>query len=271
MIRAVPFILVGGVVGSIATWSVCGRSTPLTPPPGPPPSVLACDAGEVNRLKLRVAQLESEQRSAAPAVTALPTAKAAPLAHQGEDSASHDALSWRISAIEKFVPLTTEQKDRLREKYEQESAAKASGEEPQTESLDDILGAENASYYREQVNAAFKRVQNEEVERESVWLARKLELSPQQEDSVRQALQRVETEVEQSHSPGSSGLNPQQRVQAMIAQNRRRSELRNAELSRILTPEQLRVYAQLEAESSAADVEVFHDPGAGAQSTPNSR
>jgi hypothetical protein len=50
----------------------------------------------------------------------------------------------------------------------------------------------------------------------------------------------------------------------MIADNRRRLELRNAELSKILTPEQLQAYAQIEAESSASDVEVFHDAGEGA-------
>jgi hypothetical protein len=88
---------------------------------------------------------------------------------------------------------------------------------------------------------------------------------------MRQIFERVESEVDQSGSQGHSGGSPQERVRSMIAENRRRSELRNAELSRILTPEQLRTYAQLEAESSASDVEVFHDPGAGQQPNPNSR
>jgi predicted ATPase len=196
--------------------------------------------------------------------------EAAAVSHDGSSDTAQDASSWRITAIEKFVPLTAEQKDRLRDKYERESAAKASGEETQTESLEEVLGAENATYYREQVNAAFKRVQNEEVERESVWLSRKLELSPEQENSVRQVFERVESEISQSHDRGQSGLSPQEQLRAMIAQNRQRSQLRNSELSRILTPEQLRTYAQLEAESSASDVEVFHDPG-GAQPIPGSR
>ena len=53
----------------------------------------------------------------------------------------------------------------------------------------------------------------------------------------------------------------------MIAENQRRSELRTNELSNILSPEQRRAYAELEAESSASDVEVFHDPGA-SEATP---
>lgn len=267
MIRAVPFILVGAALGALATWGLCGSSEPGSPPPGPPPSFISCDAGEVSRLKNRVAQLESEQQKASSSSSAAPTVGAAPVAHEGGHDGAQDAVSWRISAIEKFVPLSSEQKDRLREKYASESAAKVNGEEPQTESLDDILGAENAAYYREQVNAAFKRVQNEEVERESVWLSRKLDLSPEQESSVRQVLERVEADVAQPHDTGQSALSPQQRVQSMIAQNRRRAELRNAQLANILTPEQLRTYAQLEAESSASDVEVFHDPGAGQPTT----
>jgi hypothetical protein len=178
-------------------------------------------------------------------------------------SPANDALSWKISAIEKFVPLTPEQKERLREKYERESDAQAHGNEVEVESLEEILGPENASYYREQVQAAFKRVQDEEIERESVWFSRKLGLSEEQETSMRQVFERVEAELGTTGHTSNSAKNPQERVRAMIAENRRRSELRTAELSRILTPEQLQVYARIEAESSASDVEVFHDAGAG--------
>jgi hypothetical protein len=235
---------------------------------------LTCDSEEMNRLKLRVAQLESERHRADPPVASHPTVEPASPLHEASEteasSTSKEALSWRISAIEKFVPLSSEQKERLRGKYERESAAKTSGEEVETESLDDILGAENASYYREQVKAAFKRVQNEEIERESMWVSRKLALTSEQETSVRQVFERVESEMGQSHGSGQAGGSPQERVQRLIAENRRRSELRNGELSKILSPEQFQAYAQLEAESSTSDVEVFHDPGP-APSTPESR
>jgi hypothetical protein len=181
---------------------------------------------------------------------------------------SQDAVAWRISAIEKFVPLSPEQKNSLRDKYEREATAKANGEEVESDSLEDIIGSENAAYYRDQVQAAFRRVQNEEIERESVWLTRKLGLSPEQESAVRQIFERVESEVGQSGAQGHSNGGPQDRVRALIAENRRRSELRKDELSRVLTPEQARTYAQLEAESSASDVEVFHDPGP-SEATPN--
>jgi hypothetical protein len=228
---------------------------------------LVCDGDELVRLKQRVAQLEGERTRdgatgaslADPHAAAVTTEERTPETSGG----SNDALSWKISSIEKFVPLTSEQRERLREKYEREATARANGDEAETESLDDILGAENATYYREQVSAAFKRVQNEEVERESVWLSRKLGLTSEQESSMRQLFERIESEIGGTHDTGNAGSNPQDRVRAMIAANRRRSELRNAELSRILSPEQLQAYAQIEAESSASDVEVFHDAGGG--------
>jgi hypothetical protein len=228
---------------------------------------MACDIEEFNRLKLHVAQLERERHAAVPTLAA-PSTRVETGAHESSGTPnppiSQDTLSWRISAIEKFVPLSDEQKGRLRDKYERESAAKSSGEEVETESLDDILGADNASYYRQQVSAAFKKVQDEEIERESVWLSRKLELTPDQESSVRQIFERVESEIAGARVTAGAGLSPQERVRAMIAENRRRSELRNAELSRILNPRQLQTYAQIGAESSASDVEVFHDAGEGA-------
>lgn len=267
MVRAIPFILVGAALGSVATWSLYGRSNPDGPPPGPVATQLACDADEVSRLKQRVDQLEGEKSRLTSATVSRPPGAAVTPSHGAPDDAvpspSNDALSWKISAIEKFVPLTSEQKERLGEKYERESEARANGDEVETESLEEILGPENASYYREQVQAAFKRVQDEEIERESVWLSRKLGLSQEQENSMRQVFERVESELGTAGHASNSGLNPQERVRAMIAENRRRSELRTAELSRILTPEQLQAYARVEAESSASDVEVFHDPGAG--------
>jgi hypothetical protein len=224
-----------------------------------------CDSQEVARLKVRVAQLEEERREVAATTPAraprMPSGESHESRGSEPPSSSDDTVSWRVSAIEKFVPLSPEQKERLREKYQRESTALADDAPVESESLEDIIGSENASYYREQVQAAFKRVQNEEIERESVWLTRKLGLSPEQESSVRQIFERVESEVSQSKAPAHSSGTPQDRVRALIAENKRRSELRKDDLSRILTTEQLRTYAQIEAESSASDVEVFHDPG----------
>jgi hypothetical protein len=166
-------------------------------------------------------------------------------------------IAWRISAIEKFVPLTEEQRARLTVKFEREAAG---GEEAtEAESLDTILGEESARFYREQVDAAFKRAREEEVDREVVWLGRQLALSPEQEQRVKGAFDEVEAALDSGALPESvNAATGAERVKAMIAENRRREELRAARLKEILSADQFTAYSRVRAESTSSDLEVFH-------------
>lgn len=177
-----------------------------------------------------------------------------------ESPQSGDVVKWKVSAIEKFVPLNDEQRQRLREKFEKEEDVR-SGEEPDSESLEDIVGEENARFYHQQVKAAFQRVQEEEIDREVVWLSRQLVLTQEQERSMRSVFEVVEKQIaEEAAGKGRrAARSPQQRVTAMIAENRKRTELRNEQLKPVLSPEQYEAYVRTQAESSAADVEVFHN------------
>ncbi len=253
MVRGLPILLAGICIGSGIAWAIFASSSPTAPVPVPQAEPLVCDQSDLKRMQERVAQLESELASAKTrAHSTIVTPEVAAAEPQFDE-----ALNWKISAIEKFVPLSDEQKERLREKYTKERAGEGEG----AESLDDILGTEGASFYRERVQSAFKKVQDEEVEREVVWLSRTLSLSKEQEGSVRTILANVEAEVSKGGAHAQSGATPQERVREMIAQNRRRSDLRSEQLRRVLTPEQFQAYLQAEAESSASDVEIFHDPG----------
>lgn len=264
MFKAIPSLLLGSVIGGGLVWGVCGKPTASSPPPMIEKQGPACDFQELKVAQERVAQLESELKRLTTIPQPAPHVAHEATADETPPPESDESLKWKVSAIEKFVPLTDEQRERLRVKFSKEKEGAGEGE---AESLDDILGTESAGFYRDQVKAAFKKVQDEEVEREVVWLSRKLSLSPAQESSVKSILSNVEAEVAQGRSHVSSGATPQERVKNMIAENRRRTELRNERLKTVLTPEQFTTYVQSEAESSSADVEVFHDGGA-AQSTP---
>lgn len=256
MVRGLPIFIVGMCIGLGIAWGMFASSNPSAPLPVPQAQPLVCDQSDLKRMQDRVAQLESALASANTAANSTPHAPQVAAAEPHTD----DGLNWRISAIEKFIPLSDDQRDRLREKYTKERAGESEG----AESLDEILGAESAAFYRERVQAAFQKVQDEEVEREVVWLSRTLSLSQDQEGSVRAILAQVEAEVTKGQAHAQQGSAPQERVRAMIAQNRRRTELRIEQLRRVLTPEQFQAYLQAEAESSASDVEIFHDPGASA-------
>jgi hypothetical protein len=171
------------------------------------------------------------------------------------------AMAWRISTIEKFVSLDESQRQRLREKFQQERDAQSEGREQQSETLEEIIGEEKATLYRQQVQAAFERVQNQELDKESVWLSRKLGLSSQQEQQMRAAFISVESQIDREFesNPHGDGGSPQARVSKMIAQNRRRVQLRADALKPVLQPEQLQEYLKEESQSAAADMEVFHE------------
>ncbi|MFN8390620.1 MAG: hypothetical protein U0136_10045 [Bdellovibrionota bacterium] len=167
-------------------------------------------------------------------------------------------VNARISAIEKFVQVSDSQRERLQQKFSDELANRKTAD--QTETLDDILGAENAQYYRDQVKQAVARAKDEESERELYYQSRKLGLSAEQEDQFRTALQSTEAQVEQQ-SPSSENADMHARMQQMLREEALREQLLDERLAQILTAEQYQRYIEQRQQSSSADFQVFHDPG----------
>jgi hypothetical protein len=228
------------------------------------PQAVSCDS-ELASQRARIAELENrlsaQEKSAV--VTQLP-GTGQPTAAPGAATADR-AIAWRVSAIEKFVPLSEEQKERLQDKFKEEQDARQENRESNAERLEDIIGEEQAVTYRQQVQAAFERAQNQELDKEAVWISRKLSLSSEQEQSMRTVFSEVESQIEKEFGDGQHGvaLSAQQRVARMVAENKRRLQLRSEALKRVLQPDQYSAYLQEESQSAASDVEVFHDSGSG--------
>lgn len=264
--------IVGGVTFllGIGVGYVVTPSAPPAPSPVAPPELVA----ELTQARERIATLEQEVQAArspvslsTPAVTPTPLApsvvaptelsRSAPGVAPTSAPAKPDRIAWRISAIEKFVPLNAEQRARLQVKFEREAAGEPT--DAASESLEAILGEESARFYRAQVNEAFKRARDEEVDREVVWLGRQLALSPDQEQRVKVAFDEVEVAVDTGALPESvNAATGAERVKAMIAENRRREELRAARLKEILSADQFTAYSRVRADSTSSDLEVFH-------------
>jgi regulator of replication initiation timing len=82
---------------------------------------------------------------------------------------------------------------------------------------------------------------------------------------MRTVFSEVESQIEKEFGDGQHGvaLSAQQRVARMVAENKRRLQLRSEALKRVLQPDQYSAYLQEESQSAASDVEVFHDSGSG--------
>lgn len=267
MVKALPLFLAGAMAGAVGAWGVYGKRGESAPAPTPAPIALRCDEAALTQARVRLAELERELTLVREQTVKSPPPASAEVVDSSSEGVERvakeeeESLNWKISAIEKFVPLSGDQKARLKEKYQAERDARQRGVEAETEKLDDIIGAENAGYYRQQVQAAFKRMEAEETEKEVLLIARQLSLSSQQEESVRRVFADVESRLE-SVPTSNESTSAHDRVKMMIEENRRRGELRAEELKKVLTPAQYQSYLASQAESAAADVEVFHDPSA---------
>ena len=278
MVRSLLKLLVGAIVGAGALLLVMEFSQRDIKQPvrhdssasiAPEPELLRCRA-ELSRRDAELAELRKRIEEDGTAVAPTGHGDGSHTTHEGvgaRESADRQASAWRISAIERFVPLSDEQKERLEAKFSEERRSQEEGRESSAESLDEILGSENAQVYRSQVNAAFERVRLEEIERDSVWMARKLGLSSEQESQMRGVFDDVERAIAAEYPPLQLGANetPQKRVVRMIAENKRRVQLRTEKLRQVLPPEQYAEYVRAESESSASDMEVFHGSGDGDQ------
>lgn len=216
---------------------------------------------ELSNARIRIDELSKSCSAATPA----PVATSVQVGSEAREAeavkstrGSPEAVSWRVSAIEKFVPITDEQRERLRQMFTAGGDAGAEG----SETLEDIIGAESAAFYRQQVQSAFKRAQEESVEKEIVWISRQLGLNSADEQRVRQVFTAVEQQLaEERRSLQSKASSPRERVKLMMDENRRRRELRNEQLKAVMSPAQYESFLQSQADSTESDIEIFHGAG----------
>jgi hypothetical protein len=261
--RAIVLLIAGAALGASGVY-LMGRIPVPTQEAQikVPPQSIACES-ELSSHRARIAELEKRVAAQQPAAVTLEGAATEQLLPVPGDNAVDQAVAWRVSAVEKFIPLTENQKERLREKFKEEQDAREQDRESTAEPLEDIVGEDQAIAYRQQVQAAFERAQNQELDKEAVWISRKLALSPNQEQSMRTIFSDVESQIDKEFGEGQHGvaLSAQQRVARMVAENKRRLQLRSDALKNVLQPSQYAAYVQEESQSAAADVEVFHDSG----------
>ena len=267
MIRSFLWIVIGIVVGATGGLYWSSVSTPVVKQLSTADQTLlaSCQATVAKQERTIVSLTQSVAADTTECVVPTPGITSNEVqTHKTMDNEAQrlQAIAWRISSIEKFVPLTDDQKERLESKYAEERQALVEERESDAESLDDILGLESAETYRNQVKAAFERVQNEELEKEVVWASRKLSLSEEQERSLQAAFADVEMALKAEFGALMVAVqSPAERVTLMIRENQKRRELRAELVREMLSAEQYKDFLALEAQSASADMEIFHELG----------
>lgn len=170
----------------------------------------------------------------------------------------------RVGAIAKFVTLTDEQRERLRQKYTRMAINQKAGLADDTESLETIIGEQNASFFRQQAASAFQKSREQELDREIFYLSRKLAFTSSQEIRLRELMAQVEEESQKKFSAEKSSPDYAQdasfRVRLMMQENQFKSEWLASQLKETLTSDQYQAYLQEEADSSGAELSVWHAP-----------
>ncbi|MCB9030120.1 MAG: hypothetical protein H6619_03650 [Deltaproteobacteria bacterium] len=126
------------------------------------------------------------------------------------------------------------------------------------ENLEDIIGKENAQFYKEQRKKAFQNSENEALEKELYYLSRKLDLKLEQELQIEKSLFSLKERAKDKNNANVEPTTPQEKLQAYMEQTKRENDILRKDLEAILSKEQYEQYLLLEAESSAAQVGVWH-------------
>jgi hypothetical protein len=178
------------------------------------------------------------------------------LSPEEEQAATRERIvKTQVAAVGRLIELSEAEAFELEEMYRarQDEAAPF-------RALEDILGEERADFVRAEQRKAFSRNEMAEIERDTYYLSRKLGLSPQQEGELLNALTEVEMQIEEERKGSSSAGDMRARISRMVREAQLYRRFLLERMQKILTPEQIQQYAEIDRDSSAADVELWHAP-----------
>jgi hypothetical protein len=166
-----------------------------------------------------------------------------------------DPIEIRLSAINKIVGLTADE----------EMAVKDLLTEGQSHpfTLEDIIGSEKANFYYQQQRASFNRSENEEIEKDLYFFSRRFGLDHEQESAVINILTEIkdQNKTNRGGSPARMGATPQERLKEILNETRIYRNTLKERLKSVLSEQQYQAFLAYDAESVAADMQMWHDTG----------
>lgn len=164
-----------------------------------------------------------------------------------------EVVTWRLAAIEKLVPLTDEQREELRDKFSYRS------KDPLTpqRTVDEILGKESAAIYAEAKSRARARVKSESLEKDVLYISRRLNLSQKEEENLRDVVFQVDAEIEEQKDKDPVA-SPYAGFSKYLELERLRRDLLQKQLQQFLDTQKFNDYLKLQAESADVEIEMWH-------------
>lgn len=172
---------------------------------------------------------------------------------RNDSSVSERQIATKIASISKFVPLSDEQRSRLTQKFRLEAQSKSA----ETETLDQIIGTDEAAFYREQRKKAFERILQESIEKEVMFIARKLALSPAEEESLRSVYFEVEGEISKMREENAAAEKEKSTLQKLIEEEKLRNDLLVERLKEKLSPDNFDTFIRYQA--GAQEMQLWHE------------
>jgi hypothetical protein len=161
-------------------------------------ALIAQQEREIESLRAEVKRLSAI--AATRTVTIAPTSASPPLA--SEDQSAKEKLesrmaTWRarqfVNDVEENLALTPEQKEALTQKFEEQVGSHgASSDAARGQIIAQVLGDEVAKKYEHDQQESLEREQSDQLNSEAIVLARKLSLTPDQEQRVHDVLSEID-------------------------------------------------------------------------------
>lgn len=164
-----------------------------------------------------------------------------------------NTVKAKISSIAKFIPLTDDQLRRLNEKY----TAELDPSNTNTEGLEAIIGKENSDFYREQRKNAFEKVLKESIEKEILFVSRKLVLDETQEQLFRQAYLDAENQIRTAREQNAANKSNISTLEKLVLEEKERSRILSENVKNFLNQQQYQEF--LKYQTGSQDMQLWHE------------
>ncbi len=171
----------------------------------------------------------------------------------------------RVKVVGKFVQLSETQREELKKLYLEQKQRRLSSSSPEMKDrLAQIIGKDNAEFFSSQRQAAFERRKSEEQLKQVLLLSRELSLNAEQEAKLTQSMKFVEKELENfdAADPAAVGVtfegSPEDKMRFYIERSQLEAELLRSQVEKFLEPNQYKKYLEIEAQSEASDMTLWH-------------